>query len=233
MASPPLVSCVVPVFNGERFVAAALESIFRQTYEPIEIIVVNDGSTDGTKTILDRYGARITVIDQANAGASAARIRGVDACSGALLTFLDADDLWIPEKTEIQAKVLAAHRKAGICTCMIENFWEPEVADEEALLRGTEHDGPRLSTLQGILVRRDAFDRVGGLTAEKSHFDEIDLLMRAKTEDIAVTHVDRVLVRRRIHSDNLSRARGARAREDMLRIAQEAIRRRRASRAKS
>jgi len=229
VTSAPLVSCVLPVFNGERFVAESLESVFQQSYSPIEIVVVNDGSTDGTKAVLDQYGSRIKVIDQANAGVTAARIRGIAASSGALIAFLDADDLWLPEKTKMQVEHLAAHPEAGICTCLIENFWEEDLAEEAERLRGSKFDGSRMATLQGIVLRPDVLERLGGLSPEIEHHHAVDLLLRARDEGIAIEHVDRVLVRRRIHRDNLSRTRGERGTADLLRLAEGAIARRRAT----
>lgn len=229
MTASPLVSCIIPVFNGERFVAAAVDSALEQTYAPIEIIVVNDGSTDETKAVLGGYGERITVIDQANAGVNAARARGIEASSGSFLAFLDADDLWLSEKTEIQIERLAANPGAGICTCMIENFWERELADEAARLRGTKFDGPRMASMQGMMLSRMAFDRIGGLSTDIAHYDEIDIMLRAKAEGVAIEHVGRVLVRRRIHENNISRSRGEREKTDLLLLAEQAIARRRAA----
>lgn len=232
MTGSPLVSCIVPVFNGERFVAESIDSALEQTYDPIEIVVVNDGSTDGTKALLGGYGERIKVIDQANAGANAARIRGVEASSGSILAFLDADDLWLPEKTEIQIERLAARPGAGICTCMTENFWEKELANEAERLRGTKHDGPRKASIQSMIFGREIFDRIGGLSTDISHYAEIDILLRARANDVVIEHVDRVLVRRRIHENNISRGRGEQGRADLLFLAEKAIARRRAAKSK-
>ncbi|MHA1537103.1 MAG: glycosyltransferase family 2 protein [Alphaproteobacteria bacterium] len=231
MTGTPLVSCIIPIFNGEKFIAEALDSVFGQTHSPIEIIVVNDGSTDGTKAVLGGYGKRIKVIDQANAGANPARTHGIEASSGSLLAFLDADDLWLPEKTEIQVEQLTGRPKAGISTCLIENFWEQELAGEAEQLRGTKHDGPRMATMQGMMISREVFDRLGGLGSDIVHFDEIDLLLRAKADGVSIEHVDRVLVRRRIHENNISRGRGAQARADLLLLAEQAVARRRAAKA--
>ena len=232
MTASPLVSCIIPVFDGERFVAESIDSALEQTYDPIEIVVVNDGSTDGTMALLGGYGEQIKVIDQANAGVNAARIRGVEASSGSLLSFLDADDLWLPEKTQIQIERLAARPGAGICTCMIENFWEKELADEAERLRGTKHDGPRMASMQGMMISRKVFDRIGGLSTDILHYDEIDILLRAKAESVGIEHVDRVLVRRRIHDKNISRGRGEQGRADLLRLAEQAIALRRAAKSK-
>lgn len=232
MTPSPLVTCIIPVFNGERFIAECLESVFQQTYRRIEVVVVNDGSTDGTKAVLNQYASRIKVIDQDNAGMTIARNRGVEASLGGILAFLDADDLWLAEKTEIQIAKLAANPGVGICTCMMENFWDEEVAEEADLLRGSKYDGPRMSTIQGMIFRREMFNRMGGINPEIEHNSEVDVLSRAREKGIPVAHVDRVLVRRRIHANNASRARGERGRADLLRLAEQAISRHRRTDAK-
>jgi glycosyltransferase involved in cell wall biosynthesis len=85
---PGLVSVVVPAFNAERYVAAAIESVLAQTYRPIEVLVVNDGSTDGTETVLKRFGDAITVLTQDNRGLARARNRGFLAARGEFIAFL-------------------------------------------------------------------------------------------------------------------------------------------------
>ena len=94
----PLISCIVPVFNGERYLGEALDSILAQTYRPLEIIVSDDGSTDGTAAVVASYGECVKYLWQVNAGEAAARNLGSSAAGGHFLAFLDADDLWHPEK---------------------------------------------------------------------------------------------------------------------------------------
>jgi glycosyltransferase involved in cell wall biosynthesis len=101
-----LVSCIVPVFNGERFLREALDSIFAQTYRPIEVIVADDGSTDGSHAVLESYRGRLKCVSQATAGPAATRNLGGRASQGDMLAFLDADDLWKPEKLERQVSTL-------------------------------------------------------------------------------------------------------------------------------
>lgn len=96
MASPR-VSVVMPCYNGEAYLAAAIDSVLGQTVTDLELIVVDDGSTDGSAIVLSRYGDRIRVLRQANAGVSAARNAGVAAAQGEFLAFLDSDDWWEPE----------------------------------------------------------------------------------------------------------------------------------------
>ena len=99
------VSVIVPVFNGEKYLAWTLESIFNQSYTNIEIVAVNDGSTDGTAELLGSYEDRITVINQENRGVSCARNAGVDAATGEFIAFLDQDDVWLSHKLKKQIDV--------------------------------------------------------------------------------------------------------------------------------
>jgi len=92
-----LISCIVPVFNGERYVSEALDSILAQTYRPLEIIVADDGSIDGTAAVVASYGEQVIYLRQANAE-PAARNLGLSAARGEFVAFLDAVDLWHPEK---------------------------------------------------------------------------------------------------------------------------------------
>ena len=94
----PLISCVVPVFNGERYLGEALDSILAQTYRPLELLVVDDGSTDGAAALVTRYRDQTRPLFQPNAGQAAARNLGLSVARGEFVAFLDADDLWHPEK---------------------------------------------------------------------------------------------------------------------------------------
>ena len=112
----PLVSCIVPVFNGERYLAEALDSILAQTYRPVDLIVVDDGSTDGTAQVAAGYGERITYLYQENSGPAAARNKGIDAAQGEFVAFLDADDVWHEEKLARQMVRFDARRELGVCS---------------------------------------------------------------------------------------------------------------------
>lgn len=229
MTESPLITCIVPVYNGERFVAETVESMLSQTYRPIEVIVVNDGSTDSTPDVLGQFADRINVINQENAGQAAARNRGIEAANGDFIAFLDADDLWLPEKLEMQMKYLAANPEADLCTCMMVNFWESELAAEAEKLRDTAHAQPYLATWQGILARRRVFESVGALDTGAVFSDVREWLHRAKGMGVQTTHLDQVLVRRRIHANNLSRGRGEHDPALLLRLAERAVARRRAA----
>ena len=208
MSRPALVSCVIPVFNGETYLREALRSVFRQTYAAIEVIVVDDGSTDGTPRILEEMSDRVTSLRQANAGPSAARNRGVESARGDYVAFLDADDLWLPDKTQSQLRCFERNPGLAVCTSLMQNFWAEDLAEERELLGDTDAARPQPGTSQTLLARKDAFDRVGLFDAALHHRDTHDWMLRARAAGLQLERLDEVLVRRRLHSINLSRSRG-------------------------
>lgn len=111
--APPLVSVVIPAFESEPFVAEAIASALAQTYEPVEVIVVDDGSSDGTAAAASAFGSRITLIRRQNSGPSGARNAGFAACSGKFVAFHDADDVMTSDRIEVQAAHLLANPAVG------------------------------------------------------------------------------------------------------------------------
>ena len=209
MSRPALVSCVIPVFNGERYLCDALASVFRQTHSAMEIIVVDDGSTDSTPRILAEMRGRITSVRQANAGPSAARNRGIEKARGDYVAFLDADDLWLPDKTETQLRRLERNPGLAACTSLMQNFWADDAAEEKALMEDTDAARPQPGPSQTLVARRDAFDRVGLFDPALHHRDTQDWILRARAAGLQLERLDEVLVHRRLHGNNLSRSRGA------------------------
>ncbi|MES2742456.1 MAG: glycosyltransferase [Pseudomonadota bacterium] len=116
------VSVIIPVYNGAPFIARAVRSALAQTHRPCEVIVVDDGSTDRTVDQLQAFGARITLISIPNGGVSHARNVGMRASRGELLAFLDADDLWHPDKLRAQVAALGDYPEAGLCCCDYQVF---------------------------------------------------------------------------------------------------------------
>lgn len=105
---PPLVTAIIPMYNGERFVRDSVESVLSQTYSAIEILVVDDGSTDRSIDVLAKYAGRLRLIRQPNAGVANARNAGVEASRGEIVAFLDQDDWWQPTKIEKQVSVFVS-----------------------------------------------------------------------------------------------------------------------------
>jgi glycosyltransferase involved in cell wall biosynthesis len=203
-----LVSCIVPVFNGEQYLREALDSIFAQTYRPIEVIVADDGSTDGSRTVAESYGGRLKCISQATAGPAAARNYGARAARGDMLAFLDADDLWKPEKLERQVSKLDERPELDACVSRVQMFWAPELGEEEALYR--EH--PRAQAIPGyasitLLARRRAFDRIGMFREDLWFADSTDWFIRFREAGLALDVLPEVLVLHRMHATNHTRRR--------------------------
>ena len=188
----PLVSVIIPVYNGERFLRETLESVFAQTFHDYEVVCVDDGSTDGSYALLKQYGARVRVIQQANAGQSAARNEGVRQATGAFVAFLDQDDRWYPFKLEQQVPVLNAEPDVALVHCN----YDMMDGDGRVLLAGAALAGQAsglaspLGRLIGemlvfpsaMLLRRDVFQRVGGFDPEMRGFEDFDLIARLKQE---------------------------------------------------
>src|SRR5688572_29700745 len=111
----PLVSVIIPTFNRASCVGAAIASVLAQTYTPLELIVVDDGSSDHTSTVVSAFAPRLVYMQQTHGGVSAARNRGVAASHGELVAFLDSDDLWLPGKVAAQVALLQAHSEIQAC----------------------------------------------------------------------------------------------------------------------
>src|SRR3954470_15704279 len=119
----PLVSALVPVFNGERFLAEALDSIFAQRWEPLEVVVVDDGSTDRSAEIARSYS--VSYLHQENAGIATARNAAIEAAGGEIVAFLDADDVWLPGSLEKRVEHLLDTPEVGFVVGRMEVFLEP------------------------------------------------------------------------------------------------------------
>jgi glycosyltransferase involved in cell wall biosynthesis len=221
----PLVSVVLPVFNGELFLREAIESVLAQTWSPVELLVVDDGSSDRSGEIAQEY--RLTYVHQENSGVAAARNRGIEATEGELISFLDQDDVWLPEKLERQVAALAADPEAGICSCRFEMFLEPghELPDwaVEDFLEGS-HRTPQVGTL---LVRRQLFDQVGVFDTSYVAANDTDWFLRAREQRVRIAIVDEPLQRYRLHSGNASAERDLIQHEHM-RALHTSVRRRKA-----
>ena len=222
----PLISCIVPVFNGARYLAEALESILNQTYRPLEIIVIDDGSTDQTPAVMRRYSDRIRSLHQDNAGPAKARNRGGAESGGDCIAFLDADDLWHPEKLERQAARFRARPELDVCVTHVQNFWIPELEKEKVRLQNHRFAQPLPGyATQALLARRSVFDRVGCFDDSLRAVDDTDWFLRAFEVGVILEMLSDVLVRRRLHDKNLSR--GALAYESLLDVIKNSLDRRR------
>jgi glycosyltransferase involved in cell wall biosynthesis len=224
--NPTIISCIVPVYNGETYLGEAIESILRQSYRPIEIIIADDGSTDGTATVAGRYGKQIRYLRQANAGPAAARNLGLSAAAGEFVGFLDADDLWHPEKL---ARQMACLQDAlDYCVSHVQNFWIPELIEEENRFRDHRMSKALPGYVTGtLLARRDCFNAVGHFNTAIQHADDTEWFLRANERGTAMKLLPDVLLYRRLHYTNLSRVKASNSRDQYLRVLKTALDRRR------
>jgi glycosyltransferase involved in cell wall biosynthesis len=203
----PRVSGIVPVYNGERFLSEALDSMLRQTRPPDEIIVVDDGSTDGTSRIAAALGPPVRWVRQENRGPAAARNLAIRLATGDFLAFLDADDLWLPRKLELQLACLEERPELDYCVTHLQNFWMPELAAEEAAFRGQPFAQPLPAfSFPSFLGRREMVDRVGPCREDLRVASDTEWFIRAREMGLAYEVLPEVLVRRRLHRGNLTRA---------------------------
>lgn len=215
-----LVSCVIPVHNTERYLGDAIDSALAQTYRPVEIIVIDDGSVDDTPKVIAGYGDRVIAARQENAGAPSARNHGLRLAQGEFVAFLDADDLWHKEKLAIQTEFLEQHPDVGYCLAHMQNFWVDELADEARRYRDHKLAKPMAGTIATLLARRELFASVGPLNAELRNRDMHDWMMRADRMGIPRQTLPQVLLSRRIHDANVSRQR---PREELFDIIKQSL----------
>jgi glycosyltransferase involved in cell wall biosynthesis len=181
MVEDALVSVVVPVYNGERFIGRTLASALAQTYRPLEVIVVDDGSTDRTANLVEAAAARdsrVRSFRTQNSGVAAARNFGISQARGKLIAMLDADDLWHPEKIARQVAVMnASSANVGLIYC-----WAIEIDENDTVIPSVRHIGLRpayqglvtaelasgnfIQTSSAPLMKRACIDQVGGYDIE-------------------------------------------------------------------
>ena len=175
-----LVSCIIPVFNGERYLREAIDSVLAQTHRSLEIIIVDDGSADGTRAVVANYGDQVLYLWQSNAGPAAARNLGLSVATGEFVAFLDADDLWHAEKLELQMARFAARPELDFCVAHVQNFWIAELHDEEERFRNNRVTKALPGYVTGtLLARRRVFDTTGVFDAKLGHGDSTDWFLRA------------------------------------------------------
>ena len=200
-----VVSVVIPVRNGEEYVREAIESVVTQTYDRAQIIVVDDGSEDGSARAVKSFGSRVWYCYQPWSGAASARNRGVELANGGWIAFLDADDLWAPEKLEKQLLAVAGHATIDMVFGHVQQFYSPELSDEirRAIRIPSQADaGYHVGTL---LMKTNTFRRVGAFLPQLRMGEFVEWYARATAAGLSTLMLPDVVMRRRVHANNMGR----------------------------
>jgi glycosyltransferase involved in cell wall biosynthesis len=205
------VSVIIPAYNGEKFIEEALRSLFAQKCPAEEIIVIDDGSTDGTASVLEKYRKQVSYHFQENSGLAAARNAGIRVSKGAYLAFLDADDLFHPEKIEVQKTFLDSHPEIDMVFSDFEYFGGMLLRRPipDSLKKGEGNlllDLFRFNciAIPTVLLRRECFQEVGSFDESLLAVEDYDLWLRlVKRKKIG--YVDHVLAKVRLHPENMSK----------------------------
>ena len=203
----PLISVIIPTYNHGQFIQEAIESVFAQTYKTLEVIVVDDGSTDNTREILKKYECGITYIFQNNEGVSSARNHGLSIAKGELIAFLDSDDVWLPEKLESQFKIMQSEHSIGLVGCGAYIMDYLGNVEQERLAKNFKSYEEFLQQLSirnifrnpsCALVKMECFSRVGFFNEKLQFGEDWDMWLRI-AKLYKVGFVERPLMKFRGH----------------------------------
>ncbi|MFC1730874.1 glycosyltransferase [candidate division KSB1 bacterium] len=198
----PEISVIIPVYNAEKYIAEALESVLNQSVKPFEIIVIDDGSTDDTIKEIEKFGSQFQIIRQENKGTAAARNAGINISKGSFLTFIDADDLWMPIHQDILLGAFDEDPDLKMVLGMVEQFISPELVNRNkpSFQNSSEvligyHPG-------AMLIKRDAFNKIGLFNETLKVSEVIEWFARANEANIKTKIIDSVVYKRRLHTSN-------------------------------
>jgi len=213
-----MISVVIPVYNGAEFIASAIRSVLRQTLPASEIIVVDDGSADGSADVASKFGAPVKELRRPHQGGAAALNAGLAEASGDLLAFLDADDLWSEDKLALQSAVIGLDDSCDAVFGRVVQFVDMEGRISEP----REIEGASGSFVGAhkiaMLIRRSSFDRIGPFAPE-AVADLPEWYARAVQSGIRAQFLEQVVAFRRIHRSNTTRSHRKMLERDYLKIA--------------
>jgi glycosyltransferase involved in cell wall biosynthesis len=221
----PSLSVLIPARDAEPYVGAAIESVLAQGYEPTEVIVVDDGSTDGTADAARAAGAQ--VIGTPPRGIAHARNTLLEAAHGDLIAWLDADDTWLPDGLDFRVRHLIDHPELDFVLGRMQPFLEPG-AQRPDWLQDEWLSGPLQGLLTTFVGWRRTFDVVGGFDPTFPVGEDTDWVARAAQADVRGARLTRVCARYRLHGANTTHHRNAEIKPLLMRTVRESLQRARA-----
>ena len=210
MDKNPRVSVLMPVYNGERYLREAVESILNQTFTDFEFIVINDGSTDGSADLLRAYDdPRLRLIEQANVGLTRSLNRGIALARGEYIARMDADDISLPTRLQMQIEFLGNHPTVGLVGTSVIHFdVDGKMIMEKLLLTESARIKEALLSANqlchgSVMFRRECLEKVGGYREEFKHVEDYDLWLRI-AEHYEVANLATLLYKWRFTADGIS-----------------------------
>lgn len=197
------ISVIVPVYNGESFLAETIQSIIEQDCHPLEIILVDDGSTDKTAEVADQFKDVIHYVYQPNSGPATARNRGIKMAIGNVIAFLDADDCWPVNALKKQLDYLVANPDVEIVHGYLQNMYLSTDTEKKTLVK--KFGKPRVSFNVGSAVyRKSVFDKIGLFDETLHHSEDVELLVRVKENGISWVILEHVTLFYRRHKQSMT-----------------------------
>ena len=204
---------IIPVFNGAAYLKQTLESVLRQTLAPLEILVIDDGSTDESSNIAQSFSPKVTVIRRANSGVSATRNFGVSIANSNWIAFMDADDLWEPEYLEAHAEVITS--ASGLDLCYSDRLHLVQQENGEFEIRERYRVSPQSQFRRAVLerslfgpscftIRRSTFLAIGGFESRFDAVEDWHLCLRLLQANAAFAHIPHPLVQYRVHAASIT-----------------------------
>ena len=215
MTSTPFISVVIPAYNAAVFLPEVIQSVMEQSYSEWELLVIDDGSTDNTATLVSDYSqsdSRVRLISKENGGVSVARNLGTEIAKGELIAFLDSDDLWLKDKLSVHVDYMKSHPQVGVSFSRVEliesdgsttNKLTDNIVDT---LKPQDlfYSNPTVTT-SNLVIRKSVFQELDGFDTSMQYNEDIDLLFRLAIQNHwKIEGIDQVLVQYRLHSSGLS-----------------------------
>jgi len=207
----PQVSVIIPTYNRAHVLGEAIESVLAQTYDDLELIVVDDGSQDGTRDVVASYSSRLTYLYQENRGVSAARNRGIEQARGSYLSFLDSDDLWLKEKLYLQMECMK--EQPEILICYTDEIWIRKGVRVNQMKKHRKYSGMIFEyclplcivSPSSVLINRQLLDEVGVFDETLEVCEDYDLWLRISAR-YPIQFIEKpLIVKRGGHEDQLSK----------------------------
>lgn len=220
------VGVVIRVRNAEPYVAEAVASVLNQAPSPIDVVIVDGGSSDRSMEVLATFGTRLRIIAQRREGLGGAAQDGIDATGQPIIAFQDADDIWPEGRLRAMLEALDHHPEWGGVMGRVEHFISPDVPAERAGSFALPLGPQRGVALPSLVLRREAIDRAGGFREGLWAGEYMEWQDRATGAGVRIGHLDMVCLRRRVHLSNFTRSETSR--RGYLQALQHVVARRRA-----